>query len=145
MSLYFEEFSPGQEWITRGRTITEADLVQFAGLTGDYTYLHVDAVAAAQSPFGGRIAHGVLVLSYSVGLTTQLNLTAETVLAFYGIDKLKFVNPVRIGDTIRATKRVAAAEKGPGRGVVTFDTTVSNQHGVPVLVYSDKVLVRTRS
>lgn len=146
MSLYFEDFNIGQEWTTRSRTITEADVVQFAGLTGDYTYLHVDAVKAAASPFGQRIAHGAMIFSYSVGLMTQLNVTEGTVLAFYGLDKLRFVRPTFLGDTITVHKRVAALEaRGEGRGVVTYETTVKKQTGEVVLAYVDKVLVRARN
>ncbi len=145
-SLYFEDFAVGQQWTTRGRTITESDIVQFAALTGDYTYLHVDEPAAAQSPFGARIAHGAMIFSYSVGLMTQLNLLEETVLAFYGVDRLRFTAPTFIGDTIKTTKAVKALHPKPeNRGVIEFETTVTNQHGRPILVYSDKVLVRARA
>jgi 3-hydroxybutyryl-CoA dehydratase len=145
-SLYFEDFTIGAEWGTRSRTITEADIVQFAALTGDFTYLHTDAERAAGSPFGERIAHGALIFSYSIGLITQLNLTEESVLAFYGLDRLRFVRPVKIGDTITVERKVTEIRpKPPGRGVVTFETAVLNQRGETVVAYADKVLLRTRA
>ena len=145
MSLYFEDFSVGQKTITRTRTVTEADVVGFAGLSGDFVELHMSEQFAASGPFGRRIAHGLLVLSMSSGLTVQMNRTTETVIAFYGIDRLRFVKPVFIGDTIHVEKEVVSAEsKGPGRGVVTFNTKVLNQNGEPVLVYTDKLMVKAR-
>jgi acyl dehydratase len=143
--MFFEDFSPGQAWTTRGRTITEADVVQFAGLTGDYTGLHMDAVEAAESPFGRRIAHGALIFSVSNGLKTQLNLIKDTVIAFYGVDRLRFTKPVFFGDTIKVSWIVTdLTPKSPGRGVVSFSTEVKNQRGEVVLIYTDKVLVKAR-
>lgn len=145
MSLYFEDFKIGDEWQTRARTITEADIVTFAGLTGDYTGLHVDAEEAAQTKFGQRIAHGALIFSYSVGLVTQMNLIKDTVVAFYGVDRLRFTGPTFIGDTIRVTKKVTSLEKKEsGHRLVVYETKVTNQRGETVLVYSDKVSVRSR-
>lgn len=142
---FYQDFTLGEEFTTRARTITEADIVQFAGLTGDYTFLHVDAEAAKQTPFGQRIAHGALVFSYSVGMTTQLNLLEGTVIAFYGVDRLRFVKPTFIGDTIRVAKKVVSLEpRGEDRGVVVYETIVTNQRNETVLAYSDRVLVRAR-
>jgi acyl dehydratase len=87
-----------------------------------------------------------MIFSYSVGLMTQLNVTEGTVLAFYGLDKLRFVRPTFLGDTITAHKRVVSLEaRGEGRGLVTYETTVTKQTGEVVLAYTDKVLVRARS
>lgn len=142
---FFEDFQVGEEFRTRSRTITEADIVAFAGLTGDYTFLHVDAEAAKTTPFGQRIAHGAMIYSYSIGLMTQLNLMEGTVIAFYGLDRLRAIKPTFIGDTIHVVKRVTDLRlKDPGRGLVGFDTTILNQHGQAVMVYTDKVLVRAR-
>jgi acyl dehydratase len=143
---YFEDFSVGEEFRTRFRTITETDLVAFAGLTGDYTYLHSDAEAAKATPFGQRIAHGAMIYSYSIGLMTQLNLLEGTVIAFYGLDRLRAIKPTFIGDTIHVQKRVAALRlKDPSRGLIEFETSVVNQHGQAVMVYTGKVLVQTRN
>ena len=145
MSLYFEDFTVGVEHVTRGRTITESDIMNFAGLSGDFIELHTNEEYARQSPFGRRIAHGMLTLSISTGLMTRMNLVTDTVVAFYGIDKLRFVKPVFIGDTIHVKKKVAdTMAKGGAAGVVTFETTVLNQNGEAVLVYRDKLVVKKR-
>lgn len=146
MSLYFEDFTVGHKTITRSRTITEADVVNFAGLSGDFMELHVSEQWAALGPFGKRIAHGLLVLSISSGLTVQVGQTRDTVIAFYGIDRLRFTKPTFLGDTIHVEKEVVAAErKSDDRGVITFNTQVLNQNGAPVIVYQDKLMVKARA
>jgi acyl dehydratase len=145
LSLYYEDFTAGTEHVTRGRTITESDIVNFAGLSGDFIELHTNDEYARQSAFGRRIAHGLLTLSVSSGLMVQMNLITDTVVAFYGIDKLRFVKPVFAGDTIHVRKNVIdTMAKGSEVGVVTFDTTVLNQNGETVLVYRDKLVVKKR-
>jgi len=145
MSQYFEDFKIGSEFETRGRTITETDIVMFACLTGDFIELHVNEEYARQSMFGQRIAHGMLVFSISAGLTAQTNLFNDTVLAFYGLDTLRFTKPVFIGDTIRVRKRCLTQQaKDEERGVIGFETTVINQRNEPVIVYHDKLLVKRR-
>ena len=131
---------------SRSRTVTEADIVNFAGLSGDFVELHMSEAFAAKGPFGKRIAHGALVFSISTGLSVQLDQITDTVIAFYGVDKLRFTKPVFIGDTVHLTKKVISKEqKGPGRGVVTFETTVLNQNNEPVIIYYDKVLMKARA
>jgi len=126
--------------------VTEADIVNFAGLSGDFIELHVSEAYAANGPFGKRIAHGALVFSISTGLTVQTIKIDESVIAFYGMDKLRFTRPVFIGDTIHVVKKVIAKElKGADRGVVTFETTVLNQNGETVIIYTDKLLVKVRA
>ena len=145
MSLYYEDFTTGVEHVTRGRTITESDIVTFAGLSGDFVELHTNEEYARQSAYGKRIAHGLLTLSISSGLMTQMNLVTDTVMAFYGIDKLRFVKAVFIGDTIHVRKSVVdTMAKSSESGVVTFQTTVLNQHGETVLVYRDKLVLKKR-
>src|ERR1041385_7896497 len=96
---------------------------------------------AAKGPFGKRIAHGALIFSISTGLSIQTNYITDTVIAFYGVDKLRFTKPVFIGDTIHVSKKVIEKQsKGEDRGVVSFETTVLNQNNEPVIVYYDKVL-----
>jgi 3-hydroxybutyryl-CoA dehydratase len=142
MSHYYEDFAPGATFESRGRTVTEADIVNFAGLSGDFVELHTNAEFARNSPFGRRIAHGALIFSISTGLMTQMNLINDTVLAFYGMDRLRFTGPVFIGDTVRVVKRVTELkEKDAERGVVTFETQVLNQDNHPVVVYTDKLLL----
>jgi acyl dehydratase len=144
LSLYYEDFQTGQVLVSRGRTITEADIVNFAGLSGDFVELHVNEEYARNSPFGRRIAHGALIFSISTGLMIQMNLVNDTVLAFYGVDRLRFTRPVFIGDTVHVTKKVLATELKEKGGVVTFETTVLNQNQEAVIVYTDKMLVKSR-
>ncbi|MGA2592607.1 MAG: MaoC/PaaZ C-terminal domain-containing protein [Bryobacteraceae bacterium] len=145
MSHYYEDFTAGSVFESRGRTVTEADIVNFAGLSGDFVELHTNEEFARKSPFGRRIAHGALVFSISTGLMTQMNLINDTVLAFYGMDKLRFTAPVFIGDTVHVSKRVIELkEKDAERGVVTFETQVLNQNGEAVIVYTDKLLVKRK-
>ena len=145
MSLYFEDFALESVSASRTRTITETDVVNFAGISGDFVELHMSETFAAGGPFGRRIAHGTLVFSIAVGLDVQMNKVQDTLIAFYGVDRLRFTRPVFIGDTIHLTKKVISKQaKEPGRGIVTFETSVFNQNGELVLVYSDKVLLRTR-
>jgi 3-hydroxybutyryl-CoA dehydratase len=145
MGLYFEDFESAPELTTRGRTITEADVVLFAGLTGDFVELHTNEEFARQTPFGRRVAHGALIFSVSIGLATRTNLLEDTLLAFAGVDKLRFVAPVFFGDTIRVTKRVSERkELGIEQGTVTFETRVFNQRNELVLMYFDRMLLRRR-
>jgi len=94
---YFEDFNVGDRIVTRGRTITEADIVMFSALSGDWHPLHTDVEYAKQGPFKERIAHGFLVLSVASGL---LPLSEIAIIAFYGMDKVRFIAPVRLLDTI---------------------------------------------
>ncbi len=145
MSWYFEDFVLESVSTSRTRTITETDIVNFAGISGDFVELHMSETYAAAGPFGRRIAHGTLVFSIAVGLGVQMNQVQDTVIAFYGVDRLRFTQPVFIGDTIHAVKKVISkTEKEPGRGLVTFETSVFNQNDELVLIYSDKLLLKTR-
>ena len=145
MGLYFEDFELDRQTTTRGRTITESDVMAFAGLTGDFVELHTNAEYAKMTPFGRPIAHGALVFSISVGLSTRTNILDDTVIAFAGVDKLRFVAPVFPGDTLHVVKRVAERkELASDKGTVTFDTRVLNQDGKLVLAYFDRLLVKRR-
>lgn len=145
MSLYYEDFDTDRQFVSRGRTVTEADVVLFAGISGDFVELHTNEEYAKRSLFGRRIAHGALIFSISTGLTTQMNLVDGTILAFSGVDKLRFVQPVFIGDTIHVRKRVLERqEMGEGRGVIVFETKVINQQEETVLIYHDKLLLKRR-
>ena len=130
VGLYFEEFEVGQRLVTRGRTITDSDLVQFAGLTGDFNPMHTDAEYMKGSMFGQRIAHGLLSLSYAMGQAYQLGVLERTVLAFREID-MKFSAPVYIGDTIRAELTVLEKTEARrlGGGLVKFEMRILNQEG----------------
>jgi 3-hydroxybutyryl-CoA dehydratase len=127
--LYFEEYEIGQSVTSVGRTITEADVVGFAGLTGDWTSIHVDAEYAAQHPFGQRVAHGLLGLSVASALAVRLGFMEGTVLAFREINDWKFSLPIFFGDTIRVRASVVGLKAMPrlGGGSVTFKVEILNQ------------------
>lgn len=145
MPLYFEDFEIGTTSTSRGRTVTEADIVNFAGVSGDFVELHTNEEYAINGPFGKRIAHGLLVLSISSGLSVRMHDMSDTIIAFYGIDKLRFVKPTFIGDTVHVVKKVLDAQpKDDARGVLTYETSVLNQNGEPVIVYTDKLMVKRR-
>ncbi len=131
--LYYEEIEIGTELVTRGRTITEADLVSFAGLTGDYNPMHTDAEYMKGSVFGQRIAHGMLTLSYAVGQAYQLGFMERTVIAFRGLE-MKFSLPVFIGDTLHSELKVREKKEARrmGGGWVTLDVKIVNQDGKTV-------------
>ncbi len=144
--LYFEEFQLGQTIITPGRTMTEADIVAFAGLTGDYNLIHTDAVYAQETPFGQRVAHGLLGLSVASGLATRTGVLEGTVLAFREVNEWKFTKPVFIGDTIHAELTVEEAKVLPrvGGGALTLAVEVRNQHGDSTMKGRWTVLVQSR-
>lgn len=131
--LHFEQFEIGQKLTTAARTITEADIVRFAGLTGDFNQIHTDAEYAAQDTFGQRVAHGLLVQSIATGLAVQSGVIEGTVLAFRELDA-KFSLPVYIGDTIHVRIEIVAkkALRRLGGGNVTMKYSVVNQHDKPV-------------
>ena len=129
--MYFEEFQEGQRIITAGRTITETDVVNFAGLSGDYNQIHVDSEYSQTSPFGQRVAHGLLILSISMGLVVQTGVMEGTVLAFREILEWKFSRPVFFGDTIHVELIVIETKelRRLGGGAVVIDAKVINQRG----------------
>jgi acyl dehydratase len=128
--LHFEEFELGQALITAGRTITEADIVSFAGLSGDYNQIHTDAAYAAADTFGQRVAHGLLVQSIATGLAVQSGVIEGTVLAFRELSA-KFSRPIFIGDTIHVKIEITELRELPrmGGGNVTMKYRVINQDG----------------
>jgi 3-hydroxybutyryl-CoA dehydratase len=144
--LYFEDYVVDAVATSRGRTITEADIVNFAGLSGDFVELHMNEEYAKRGPFGRRIAHGALIFSISTGLMVQMTRDPEAIVAFYGVDKLRFVAPVFIGDTIHISQRVLEKTlKNAERGVVSSEITVLNQDAKPVVVYTTRLMVKTRA
>lgn len=126
--LYFEEFEVGMALETRGRTITETDVVNFAGISGDFNPMHTDADYAKTTQFEQRVSHGLLGLSMASGLAYQLGFMEGTVLAFTGLE-WKFRAPVFIGETIRvqASVKKLRAMKAAGGGFVTLDVKVLKQ------------------
>ena len=140
---YFEDFQVGDKIVTRGRTITEADIVTFSAFSGDWHPLHTDVEYAKKGPFKERIAHGFLVLSVASGL---LPLSEIAIIAFYGIDKLRFVTPVKLLDTIHVEfETVEKQERDARGGVITFQQTVRNQRGEEVAVGTMRTFIARRT
>ena len=145
MGKYFEDFEVGGEAVTAGRTITETDIVNFAGITGDWNEIHTNKELAERSHFKQRIAHGALVFSIATGLSVRLGQTAETVIAFYGVDRLRFVKPTFIGDTVMVRQKVQEkTERNASSGIVTILNEVVNQRDEVVAAYVAKVLLKRR-
>jgi acyl dehydratase len=144
--LYFEEFSIGQKIMTAGRTVTESDVVAFAGVSGDYNQIHVDAQYAETGPFGQRVAHGLLVLSIVSGLAVQTGVMERTVIAFREIAEWKFSKPVFLGDTVRGIMEVTALKPFPrlGGGSVEIAFTVRNQKDEAVMTGKWVVIIQNR-
>jgi 3-hydroxybutyryl-CoA dehydratase len=133
MGLYYEEVELGSKMVTRGRTITEADLVQFGSLTGDFNPMHFDAEYMRKHMMGQRIAHGMLTISYAIGQIYQLGHLERTTLAFRGLE-VKFSAPVLIGDTIHVVTEVTEKKDAArlGGGMVTSSFKIVNQEGKTV-------------
>jgi acyl dehydratase len=129
--MYWEEWEIGAEFESPARTVTEADIVMFAALSGDYNPLHVNEEYAKTTIFGTRIAHGPLVYAITAGLLFQLHLYDDTLIAFLGFENLKFTGPVKAGDTIHAKIKVLEKRETsrPDRGVMKRELKVFNQRG----------------
>ncbi|TVQ65106.1 MAG: phenylacetic acid degradation bifunctional protein PaaZ [Balneolaceae bacterium] len=147
---YFEELNPGDSITTHRRTVTEADIVNFGGLTGDHFYAHFDEIAAKNSLFGKRVAHGYFVLSAAAGLFVHPS--PGPVLLNYGLDDLRFIAPVYPGDTIQArliVKRKSFRQKRESDkepyGMVWFDVEVTNQQKTTVAEYTITTLIKRRT
>jgi oxepin-CoA hydrolase/3-oxo-5,6-dehydrosuberyl-CoA semialdehyde dehydrogenase len=147
---HFEDLQIGESLLTHRRTVGESDITAFGGISGDYFYMHFDEIASRDSAFGKRIAHGYFVLSAAAGLFVSP--APGPVLANYGLDTLRFVKPVGIGDTIRARltckrkiDRQRKDAKGVGQGVVAWDVQVTNQNDELVASYDILTLVAKRS
>jgi len=130
MGKYFEEFNVGEKTVTEKRTITEADIMQFASLTGDDNRIHTDPEFSKTTPFGKQIAHGVLGLSYALGLAWKTGMLDGTVIAFREINEWKFVKPFLIGDTVHAVLSIAEMKALPriGGGSLIAHVEVRNQN-----------------
>ncbi|WP_434279590.1 phenylacetic acid degradation bifunctional protein PaaZ [Acinetobacter sp. CE-15] len=142
----FDELRIGERLLTARRTVTEADIVNFAGLSGDHFYAHMDKIAAADSIFGDRVAHGYFIVSAAAGLFVDA--APGPVIANYGMDNLRFVEPVKIGDTIQV--ELTCKQKTPkplqdpsqkAHGVVVWDIKVKNQRHELVATYDILTLV----
>jgi len=143
---YFDELQIGESLTTHRRTVTEADIVNFGSMSGDHFYAHFDEIAAKDSMFGQRVAHGYFVISAAAGMFVDP--APGPVLANYGLENLRFVEPVPIGDTIQVkitVKKKIKKDKRPDEdratGVVVWDVEVTNQHDVVVALYDIMTLV----
>lgn len=127
-SLWFEDFEVGAQRVTEARQVTDEDIRAFAAVSGDYNPLHMDDEYAAAGPFGRRIAHGLLGLVIASGLMNASGLTAETLVAFLGLE-WGFRRPVFPGDAVRVRMGVAATRltRDPDRGLVKLNVAVLNQ------------------
>lgn len=143
---YFEEFEVGMNFISPGRTITESDIVSFAGLSGDYTQIHTDAEFSKNTPVGQRVAHGLLGLSIASGLAVRTRVLEGTVIAFREIIEWKFVKPIFIGDTVRVSLQVLETKVLPrlGGGAVNIELRLLNQNDDVVMKGIWKVLVASK-
>ncbi|HBQ6519758.1 TPA: phenylacetic acid degradation bifunctional protein PaaZ, partial [Klebsiella pneumoniae] len=143
---YFEEIQPGDSLLTPRRTLTEADIVNFACLSGDHFYAHMDKIAAAESIFGERVVHGYFLISAAAGLFVDAGV--GPVIANYGMENLRFIEPVKPGDTIqvrltckrKTVKRQRSADE-KATGVVEWAVEIFNQHQQAVALYSILTLV----
>lgn len=147
LGLWFEDFKVGEQRLSPGRTITESDLVNFAGLTGDYSQVHTDEEFCKKTEFGTRIAHGLLGLSIAQGLSWRTNYTQGTGVASLAWDKWRFIRPIMIGDTLRVrwhaiSKRESRSK--PGMGIVTEFVELVNQRGEVVQDGEHVTMVRKR-
>lgn len=144
--LYFDDFEIGQKVVTAGRTITEADIVTFAGLSGDFNQIHTDAAYSANYDFGQRIAHGLLVQSIATGLAVRTGVIEGTVLAFRELNA-KFSLPTFIGDTVHVVIEITDKKALPrlAGGNVTMKYSVINQAGKVVQRGDWVMLVKSKS
>jgi acyl dehydratase len=147
--LWFEDFETGDTFLTSGRTVTEADVVNFAGLSADYNALHVDAEFAASTPHQGRIAHGLLVLAITSGLCTRLPVMKFLEPSILGLADLqcRFRRPCKIGDTLKVGMSITDKQPGkkPDRGTLTLSRVAVNQRGEDVMESIWQLVVRTRA
>ncbi len=144
--LYFEQFEVGMEIVTRGRTVTEADIVNFAGLSGDYNQIHTDVDFASETPLGQRVAHGLLGMGIASGLAVQTGFMEGTILMLRKIVEWKFSLPILVGDTIHVLLQVTETKVMPHLkgGGVTLDMDVRNQKNETVQHGQWVVLMQSR-
>ena len=136
---YFNDFQIGDKTVTRARTITEADIINFASLSGDWNRLHTDIEFASTGPFGERIAHGMLVLSVASGL---MPLDEMAIVAFYGMDKVRFLSPTKIGDTLHVEMEVIdKQDKGEHNGIISINQLIKNHRNEDVAITIMKLLI----
>ncbi|MGC1120293.1 MAG: MaoC/PaaZ C-terminal domain-containing protein [Candidatus Methanofastidiosia archaeon] len=144
MGKYYEDMTIGEKYVSSGRTVTEADIIHFAGLSGDYNPLHTDKTFAEHSQFGQRIAHGTLTFSLMTGLWDQLGIIRETVVAFYGVNTMRFIKPVLIGTTIHVVIEILEKRDRGDNGIVIMRNSVINEKDEKVMVCDALLLVKKK-
>jgi 3-hydroxybutyryl-CoA dehydratase len=136
---YLDQLRVGETWSSRGRTITESDIVMFASLSGDWYPLHTNQEFAEKTVFKKRIAHGMLLLSAATGL---MHFEDGIIVAFYGMDKVRFVAPVFIGDTIHVESEVVSVtDRDEKTGIAVFSINIKNQQGRTVVAATMNLLL----
>jgi acyl dehydratase len=142
---YFEDLTTGETFTSPARTVTEADIVMFSAISGDHNPLHTDAEFARTTPFGQRIAHGLLGLAMITGLMGRLGLFEGTAIAFLGL-KWRFTAPIFIGDTVHVEMTISEKREtsNPERGVLVREVKLLNQRGEVVQEGTMDVMVRRR-
>nr|WP_319514509.1 MaoC/PaaZ C-terminal domain-containing protein [uncultured Cohaesibacter sp.] len=147
-SKFFDDFEIGEKYTSGRRTITETDIVNFAGISGDFNPLHMDEIFANSTVHGGKIAHGALIFAISTGLFNQCGFSdGPTQIANLGLNGLDYKRPVKPGDTIHLEIEVSGkreTSKG-GRGIVEFHVDVVNQRDEVAVVELWKIMFKTRS
>ncbi len=144
--LYLEDFEIGREYVSAARTVTEADVVNFAGLSGDFNPLHMDEEFAKQGPFGKRIAHGALGFIISTGLSNQMGIYEGTTIAFLECT-VKYPAPLCIGDTVHVTVTPTEARHSskPGKGILRQSLRLLNQNGTAVMESEQVLMMKSRT
>lgn len=146
-AMFLEDFEVGQVFTTQARTVGEADVAGFAAVTWDTNEVHTDAVAAAEGRFGERIAHGVLGLSYAMGLVSRLGIFEGSSVALLGIDEWRFTSPILIGDTITCRLEILGVRRASAgdTGVLDRRFTLTNQRGDVVQEGRIPLMVKARA
>lgn len=147
LGLWFEDFKIGEERLSPGRTISEHDVMGFAGLTGDYSQVHTDEEFCRRTEFGTRIAHGLLGLAIAQGLSWRTNYTQGTGVASLAWNKWTFRKPIKFGDTVRVRWRPIdkrESKSKPGMGIIVEFVELVNQRGEVVQDGEHVIMVRRR-
>lgn len=145
-ALYFEDFEVGQTFTSPGRTVTEADVINFASMTGDNNQVQTDAEFAAHTRYGQRIAHGLLGASLCLGLLSRVGVFDGSSVALLGIDDWRFVRPIFIGDTVHCTVTITGTRltSGGRTGILDRDLQLINAAGDVVQQGRMNLMVLTR-
>lgn len=147
MSLFYEDFEIGKQFESKPRKVLQEDIRTFAELTGDLNKLHLDEEYAKKTVFRGRIAHGMLTLSISLGLWYAMDITRSSIIAFIGVNNLSFKAPVYPGDEIHLLSEIISKRESksrPGAGIVTFQDTMLNSRGEIVMESERTLMLRKK-